>query len=266
VVCQFDALGRYQPGKQMLVTIHGETRLLQADGSLATRAGIYPMDRKLIAVQGDGRIADSLAQLGMEDASLMLRQGVVIPLTKGIVTLGNNRYLLDQTGSFAIGMVSFQQKLYLFDTVTGAMRCNTQGFSETGEYRPFESGVIHLGSQAYYFLDTLGTLGRGLIETPHGDVYFADDQGRLTSAFVSYGGDKYYFSSAADQYAMVRSDFIVADDGTGTKHFYYADKDGKIVTGWQQINGALHYFDEEGRMLFDTIQDGKYINQYGEVI
>lgn len=266
VPCQFDHQGRYLPSRQTLISLQGTHYLLLADGSFPAAAGVYSIDGRLTAVLAGGRVADSARDAGLDEARLSIRDGMILPVGPGMVNIGGDTYLLDETGAYATGIASYERKLYLFDGITGKMRKGVQGFSETGEYIPFESGVINLGTAVYYFLDTFGTLGQGMIETPEGDVYYADEEGKLASAFVTQGGDKYYFMGASGQFRMVRNDFISTDDGTGKTCFFYAGDDGKIVTGWQRINGSLHYFDEEGRMLFDTIQDGVYINQYGEVI
>ena len=52
---------------------------------------------------------------------------------------------------------------------------------------------------------------------------------------------------------------------SGSGDICYAGSDGALVTGWQEINGKLHCFDDSGVMLYDTIKDGRYINMYGEV-
>ena len=41
---------------------------------------------------------------------------------------------------------------------------------------------------------------------------------------------------------------------------------GKAVQNCLCFEPALRYFDEDGHMLYDTVQDGRYINNFGEVI
>ena len=64
---------------------------------------------------------------------------------------------------------------------------------------------------------------------------------------------------------MARNQFITAA-ASGTRFEYYAGADGRLAVGWQEVFGVLHYFDADGHMRYDTVQDGRYINIYGEVI
>ena len=65
---------------------------------------------------------------------------------------------------------------------------------------------------------------------------------------------------------MARNQFILGERVDGGLFDFYADSDGRLVTGWREINGTLRYFDEQGHMLYDTVVDGRYINIFGEVI
>ena len=116
---------------------------------------------------------------------------------------------------------------------------------------------------AYYFESLSGIVATGMIRDESGDCYFADENGRLRSGLVDWEGNRYYFQSV--DYTLVRDDLLVGiPDGDGT-YTFLADSEGRLVTGWTEINDSLHYFDEKGHMLFDTIQDGLYINMFGEV-
>ena len=38
--------------------------------------------------------------------------------------------------------------------------------------------------------------------------------------------------------------------------WYMFGKDGKMLTGWQQVDGAYYYFHTDGRMLIGWLSDG----------
>jgi hypothetical protein len=52
-------------------------------------------------------------------------------------------------------------------------------------------------------------------------------------------------------------------DTYGTQYWHYIDGNNQRVTGWKQINGKWYYFDENGRMLTNTVVNGYKIGADG---
>lgn len=49
----------------------------------------------------------------------------------------------------------------------------------------------------------------------------------------------------------------------GTQYWHYADSNNQLVKGWKQIDGKWYYFDENGRMVTDTVVSGYKIGSDG---
>ena len=112
---------------------------------------------------------------------------------------------------------------------------------------------------------TFGTVGIGWMEDEEGQVRYADQDGHLAIGLTQIDGNRYFFLDPNQGCVMARNQFITAA-ASGTRFEYYAGADGRLAVGWQEVFGVLHYFDADGHMLYDTVQDGRYINIYGEVI
>ena len=293
---KFSPDGRYVPGVNRLMQVQGKTVYLLADGSLPGQAGIYPLsldaafawsadqegavalprtdaDRRpypaggyLVACLAGGQVASSAQEAGLSSSSFTLRSGVVVPVSTGLQTIGENTYLLMADGAFAADVCTYGRHLYRFDPVTGVMMKNSQGFGPGGYYISDAKGICFLGDDAYWIEDSYGTLGIGWLEDEYGNVRYADENGRLAMGLTVIDGDRYYFLGESADWVMARNRFIASADADGGRYEYFAGEDGKLAVGWQEVFGVLHYFDEEGRMLYDTVKDGRYINIYGEVI
>ena len=295
---QFSENGRYVPGQNRLMRVQGQIIYLLADGSLPAWAGIYPLSDQqadawteesegavplprvysaqhpapyetggfLAVVQKGGQVAESARDAGLNPSIYHVQSGVVVPLSAGLQDIGGNTYLLLEDGSFAVGVCLYQQRLYRFDPDTGVMTRNALGFGENGVFSLGTSGLRTVNGRAYWIADSYGIVGVGWLEDQEGRRLYAGEDGVLVTGFVSIDGSRYYFSDSSGGYAMARNQFISNNDAGGVRNEYYAGDDGRLVTGWQVVFGVLRYFDEEGRMLYDTVQDGRYINIYGEVI
>ena len=265
--CHFDSEGRYIPGQNTLVLVQGEWRFLLDDGTFPAQGGVYPVDGRLSLVLERGRAARSVPSDVKSTAGMRIQDGILYPQAPGLVSLGDDTYLLNTDGAFSVGLQLVNRRLYLFDKRTGAMTKGAFGSSEEDYYVPASVGMQMISSgsftYAYYFESLSGIVATGMIRDEGGDCYFADENGRLRSGLVDWEGNRYYFQSV--DYTLVRDDLLVGiPDGDGT-YTFLADSEGRLVTGWTEINDSLHYFDEKGHMLFDTIQDGLYINMFGEV-
>jgi len=165
-----------------------------------------------------------------------------------------------------VGVVFHQEQLYYFYPETGHMCGNALGHNAQGVYLPQRPGLFRYRDNAYWALDATGRIGVGLIDCNDGARRYADEQGRLVSGLVTLNGRQYYFYDESAGYHMALNQFIqMAWMEPGNDGILYAGPDGAMVTGWQEIQGKLHCFDENGLMLYDTIKDGRYINMYGEV-
>lgn len=260
---RFDSAGRFAPSGNVLLSIRGERYLVLTGGALPAQAGVYPAEGKLVYAAAGGKVAMETQGTPLLSSAVTIRDGVIIPLTPGIVNVNGDAYLLAEDGAYDSGLRVVKEKLYMFGP-DGKMVADAYGFSETGAYLPAYPGLNYLFDSFYWFRDTLGTVGIGMIEDEKGNVRYADAQGILQSGLVDLEGGRYYFYDMNKDFVMARNQFLThISDGEGTFEFY-AGEDGRLATGWVELEGAQHYFDQKGHMLYDTIQDGRYINVYGE--
>ena len=293
-VCQFSESGRYIPRENRLMRVQNKTYFLLADGSLPSQQGVYPlsMDQAaaweaeqnsaafrqpsqrssayeaggyLIAVLSGGQTASSAREAGLPSTLTVGEGGRVVPLSPGIQEIGDNAYLLQADGSFAVNVCLYQRHLYHFDPHTGVMTRGLRGFGENGVFSPAAPGIYMMEDVLYWFTDTFGTVGIGWMEDEEGQVRYADQDGHLAIGLTQIDGNRYFFLDPNQGCVMARNQFITAA-ASGTRFEYYAGADGRLAVGWQEVFGVLHYFDADGHMLYDTVQDGRYINIYGEVI
>lgn len=130
--------------------------------------------------------------------------------------------------------------------------------------------------------------------------YYTEADGTLKTGWQQLGGEWYYFdkmkgymyksgshptslSKDASSYVFFDSGAMVSNDwakisvnlnsDTTRTVYYYADADGKAVTGWQLLGGRWFYFDSYGRLcssfytaknyLVEVFVDGYYLNGIG---
>ena len=254
------------------MTVGGVTVFVRTDGSFPREPGVYPTESHLAAVGSDGRaVKGSLSEAGISASGTVVRDGLVYPVVPGLVTLGEKTYLLDGDGVFAVGWHLAGGKLRRFNG-DGTMVRGSDGIDTNGAFIPSETGIHTFIWASYWFLDRQGTVATGLFEDEFGVVRYADDDGHLISGIVTIGGRRYYFYDETSSFAMARNEMLFGiQDGDG-KYMFHAGPDGALSVGWTVIKGdqenteTLHYFDENGHMLFDTVVDGRYINMNGEVV
>lgn len=94
----------------------------------------------------------------------------------------------------------------------------------------------------WYRSDRNGRMIRGFVMID-GELNYFDENGiQAKNTFVrdEVNNKVYYFNGTVGH--LVRNDYFTEDQ----KHWYYADKDGIFVTGFNIIRGKLQYFDENG--------------------
>ena len=84
----------------------------------------------------------------------------------------------------------------------------------------------------------------------------------LPTGWVQDGADYYYYDSDG----KLVTGWTEID---GSHYYLDPEKDGKMITGWQQIGGNWYYFNQWGKMVTGWIQiSGKwyYFNQWGKMV
>ncbi len=268
ISCAFDFEGRYVPGENTVIEVGGAWVFLDASGQFAHEEGLYPLpEGRLTAVDRTSRCSVSVLQAMHAPDTLRLVDGRIIPASSGPVALGGDWYYLDTEGRCGTGLRLVDAKLRMFSENDGKMLRNVNGFNEEGVYIPKHTGIngirYHDTELKYWFLNTSGDVGTGMIPNGQGDTVFADDEGVLQTGLVDWNGKRYYFYNSSMNYTMAKNTLMTCRIGN-EDHVIALGEDGAMVTGWYELEGALHYFDENGYMLVDTVVDGRYLNIYGD--
>lgn len=165
----------------------------------------------------------------------------------------NWRYF-DKDGVMARGITSVRGELQLFDN-DGFQLKGVSRRDENGNLYYFDSGSgnavknryfeVSKGSWAYAGTDGVALTGAQIINGKH--VFFANDGIQIKGDFaVDNNGVKRYYDADSGE-AKVSKFF----SPTG-EVWYYADSEGKVVTGIQTINGSKYYFNQDGNQAKNT--------------
>ena len=161
---------------------------------------------------------------------------------------------------------------YYFDKDSGAVVKNQLITDQAGHTRYYGNDGAAITSTekdidgTTYYFDGQGNMVTNQYYSANGKWHYAGDKGQQTVGFVTIDGAIQYFDNNGIQVkngfvkdektnkvyffngtegVMVKNDYFSLDHKT----WYYADKDGSFVTGFQIINGKLQYFDETGKQV-----------------
>lgn len=147
-------------------------------------------------------------------------------------------YILESNRQEATGLTEIDGDLYYFND-KGDMQFGWQDVSD----------------KTYYF-ETDGTAVTGETEI-QGTIYNFQDEGVLLHGW-SEDKKSYY-----DEQGFKTSESWIEDGGFK----YYFDKDGNVVTGWQDLEDSRYYFGQDGKLATGQVDiDGKtyYFGQDGK--
>ncbi len=153
-------------------------------------------------------------------------------------------------------------KYYLYNNATGKKVTKLKGVQE------FPSG----SGDYYYFINTKGRIAASrLIRTKSGNIYYADENGKLATGFTTIGENTYYFKKsthaalkgwkklAGQRYYFTQNGVRLTGLQKIGKYTYYLNpsNNGARSSGWYKINKKWQYFSSKtGRR-----QRGKIITE-----
>ena len=157
---------------------------------------------------------------------------------------GNWYYIKD--GKALTGMQNIDNVNVYFDADGKQVKGDTRHVNGSTYHFEKDSGQLTRSAFAsdkngnWYYLgqDGKALIGKQVIDNI--PLYFYPNGVQAKDAFVVLDGNSYYFQKDSGQ--MVRDRFWSDDDG----NWYYSDKEGKLVTGEQSIDGFDMYFYPDG--------------------
>ena len=157
---------------------------------------------------------------------------------------GNWYYIKDEKA--LTGMQNIDNVTVYFDADGKQVKGDTRHVNGATYHFEKDSGQLTRNAFAsdkngnWYYLgqDGKALIGKQVIDNI--PLYFYPNGVQAKDAFVVLDGNSYYFQKDSGQ--MVRDRFWSDDDG----NWYYSDKEGKLVTGEQSIDGFDMYFYPDG--------------------
>ncbi|MDN6899690.1 glycoside hydrolase family 70 protein [Oenococcus sicerae] len=210
-----------------------------------------------------------------------------------ITDQNNNSYRFDENGIMLSNQLAVIDGHTQFFKTSGIQVKNAFIKDNDGNLRYFESGngnmvtneFKQLPSGEWAYLANDGIAVKGLQTIDGRQLYFDNDgQQNKDIFYTDENGQRLYFNGTTGD--LVKNDFIYSSSSPyadipnsennsysgNPNHWYYADDQGHIVTGFQTINGHLQYFDKiSGQMQVDQFareDNGNwvYLNENGEAV
>lgn len=207
----------------------------------------------------------------------------------GALTLDGHDYYFRANGAQVKGEFVTENGKISYYTVDNGYKVKDKFFEVNGKwYHADKDGNLATGRQTIdhlnYYCNADGSQVKSDFFTLDGGKtwYYAKDNGEIVTGAYSVGGKNYYFKEDGSQ---VKGDFVKNADGslsyydkdsgerlnnrfltTGNNVWYYF-KDGKAVTGRQNIDGKEYYFDNLGRQVKGSpISTPKGVEYYESVL
>lgn len=207
----------------------------------------------------------------------------------GALTLDGHEYYFRANGAQVKGDFVTENGKISYYTVDNGYKVKDKFFEVNGKwYHADKDGNLATGRQTIdhlnYYFNADGSQVKSDFFTLDGGKtwYYAKDNGEIVTGAYSVGGKNYYFKEDGSQ---VKGDFVKNADGslsyydkdsgerlnnrfltTGNNVWYYF-KDGKAVTGRQNIDGKEYYFDKLGRQVKGSpISTPKGVEYYESVV
>ena len=207
----------------------------------------------------------------------------------GALTLDGHEYYFRANGAQVKGEFVTENGKISYYTVDNGYKVKDKFFEVNGKwYHADKDGNLATGRQTIdhlnYYFNADGSQVKSDFFTLDGGKtwYYAKDNGEIVTGAYSVGGKNCYFKEDGSQ---VKGDFVKNADGslsyydkdsgerlnnrfltTGNNVWYYF-KDGKAVTGRQNIDGKEYYFDNLGRQVKGSpISTPKGVEYYESVL
>lgn len=204
--------------------------------------GLVIYDKKLYYVSEDEGMLYGLQSLSEYNGALLCFHPDEGYALRGWQTVDGNRYYFSDGYSALTGIQEIGGSLYYFE--------NNGRLHE-------EQGWVRVNNKRYFVGDD-AKLITGLLMTD-GYMYYINDDG---SQYTSYGwldiGDYRYFVNTD---ATLHTGWLRYPNEYGATYYFYVD--GRMLTGWQEIDGNTYWFGDSGVMATGDVNFDGVIHQFG---
>ncbi len=167
----------------------------------------------------------------------------------GLFNVGNKTYYADLNGKIITGFTKIDENTYYFapQMYRSIFADVSSGDGET-EYR--------------YYFDKDGIMQIGWFDKGK-NTYYADNDGKLLEGYKKIDGNTYYFVPSCEEnpYHMLEKEWKYEYDDNGDLQYYqYFNQDGIMQIGWFNIDDNTYYADADGKVLegLQEIGENKY--------
>ena len=194
-------------------------------------------------------------------------------IREGLQTIEGNKYYIKDNYIKHGFQTAEDGKTYFFGLTSGKMLTGWQ--SVDGEkfylFPEIREGLQTIEGNKYYIKDNY--IKHGFQTAEDGKTYFFGlTSGKMLTGWQSVDGEKFYLfpeireglqTIEGNKYYIkdnyIKHGFQTAEDG---KTYFFGLTSGKMLTGWQSVDGKKFYLDDDGRTLsnglHDLDNDGKF--------
>lgn len=197
---------------------------------------------------------------------------------KGLIEIDDAQYFFNVHGEMQHGWQNVENATYFFDNsgkaVTGKteIQGTTYNFLSTGALASgwMEDGTFHnekgfkVANQwvnddsGKYYVNESGEPIKATWETIEGNDYYFDNQGRTAIGEVQSADGIFY----SDDQGIVKTGFQPLEGATA----YYNDNGAINMDNYKEIDEVTYAFNTDGTLLTNTERDGFIINESGAVL
>ena len=174
-------------------------------------------------------------------------------LQKGLFTYKSNTYYSNEDGVVQTGFQQTDKGIMFFS-------------NDKTKYGVRKTGKLKIGDNTYIFNPTLQI---GLF-TYDSNTYYSNEDGKILTGFQQTEQGTMFFSNDKTKYGIMRTGkFLIGNDYyifnptlqtrifTYEKNKYYANENGKILTGFQQTEEGTMFFSND-KTRYGVMRTGKF--------
>ena len=155
---------------------------------------------------------------------------------------------MDESGIMVKGWKEIGESTYYFSLANGYMSIGITAidgklyeFADDGKLLGKVERRFVVTEEGTYYVNSDGEIVKGWQEIDGSTYYFSTTTGYMSTGRTYIDGVLYEFAEDGRLIEEVETGFIVTEAGT-----YYVDSNGKILKGWQIIDGYTYYFSTAG--------------------